>query len=62
MSPGERQEWLRSRLQCGPLVLAPGVFDALSARLVERCGFEVAYGSQTSTSAAMFRRGLEEEA
>jgi 2-methylisocitrate lyase-like PEP mutase family enzyme len=42
MSPGERREWLRSRLQCGPLVLAPGVFDALSARLVERCGFEVA--------------------
>ena len=45
MSPGERREWLRSRLQCGPLVLAPGVFDALSARLVERCGFEAVYAS-----------------
>jgi len=38
MSPGERREWLRCRLHSGPLVLAPGVFDALSARLVERRG------------------------
>ncbi len=45
MSPGQRRGWLRWRLQEGPLVVAPGVFDALSARLVEVCGFEVAYAS-----------------
>ncbi len=31
MNARDRREWLRSRLQSGPLVLAPGVFDALSA-------------------------------
>jgi 2-methylisocitrate lyase-like PEP mutase family enzyme len=40
MSPRDRRGWLRSRLQSGPLVLAPGVFDALSARVAERCGFD----------------------
>lgn len=46
-------EWLRSRLQRGPLLVAPGVFDVLSARLVERCGFEVAYASGGAIARAL---------
>ena len=53
MSPGERREWLRCRLHSGPLVLAPGVFDALSARLVERCGFEATYASGGAIARAL---------
>jgi 2-methylisocitrate lyase-like PEP mutase family enzyme len=45
MTPEQKRQWLRSRLQRGPLLAAAGVFDPLSARLVERCGFEAAYAS-----------------
>lgn len=45
MSPSQRRDWLRRRLQEGPILVAPGVFDALSARLVEVCGFEAVYAS-----------------
>jgi 2,3-dimethylmalate lyase len=34
---------LRSLLDCKRLLLAPGVFDGLSARLVEEAGFEAVY-------------------
>lgn len=34
---------LRILLQCGRIVRAPGAYDALSARLVERAGFEAIY-------------------
>lgn len=44
---------LRRRLQRGPLLVAPGVFDALSARLVERCGFEAAYASGGAIARAL---------
>lgn len=45
MSAPDRRAWLRRRLQEGPVLVAPGVFDALSARLLEHCGFEVVYVS-----------------
>jgi len=34
---------LRERLSRGPLVLAPGVYDALTALLAEQAGFEAVY-------------------
>jgi len=39
---------LKSRLNNGPAVLAPGVYDALSALLVAEAGFEAAYLSGAS--------------
>ncbi len=45
MTVQDQRAWLRRRLAQGPMVVAPGVFDPLSARLVERCGFEVVYAS-----------------
>lgn len=39
---------LKARLAQKPAVLAPGVFDALSALLVEQAGFEAAYLSGAS--------------
>ncbi|TGY90166.1 isocitrate lyase/PEP mutase family protein [Marinicauda algicola] len=39
---------LKTRLAEGPAVLAPGVYDALSALLVEQAGFEAAYLSGAS--------------
>ncbi|XBQ16549.1 MAG: isocitrate lyase/phosphoenolpyruvate mutase family protein [Oceanicaulis sp.] len=44
-APGAR---LRARLASGPPVLAPGVYDAFSALMVERAGFEAAYLSGAS--------------
>lgn len=41
---------LKQRLGQGPAVLAPGVFDALSALLVERAGFDAAYLSGASVA------------
>jgi 2-methylisocitrate lyase-like PEP mutase family enzyme len=43
---------LRDRLAAGP-VLMPGVWDALSARLAARAGFEVAFVSGYSTAATL---------
>lgn len=39
---------LKSRLKNGPAVLAPGIYDALTALLVEQAGFEAAYLSGAS--------------
>ncbi len=39
---------LRNRLQSPGLVVAPGCYDALSALLIERAGFEAAYVSGAS--------------
>jgi len=36
---------LRARLDGGGLLLAPGAFDGMSARLVELAGFDAVYGS-----------------
>ena len=41
---------LRARLSHGPILAAPGVADCLSARLVERAGFETVYLSGAGVS------------
>ncbi|MCL6552149.1 MAG: oxaloacetate decarboxylase [Firmicutes bacterium] len=37
--------WLRERLRAGGLLIAPGVFDGLSARIAAEAGFEALYAS-----------------
>ncbi len=44
---------LRELLDGGELVVAPGVFDGLSARLVELAGFAAVYGSGGAVSRAI---------
>jgi 2-methylisocitrate lyase-like PEP mutase family enzyme len=43
--PTTRREALRARVAAGPIVVLPGVFDGLSARLAEEAGFEGIYAS-----------------
>lgn len=47
---------LARRLRAPGLVLAPGVYDALSAALVEQAGFEAAYLSGASIAYTRFAR------
>jgi carboxyvinyl-carboxyphosphonate phosphorylmutase len=47
---------LREMLEAGDPVLAPGVYDALGARLVEEAGFEAAYMTGFGTAASMLGR------
>lgn len=47
------REWLRTRLVEGPILMAPGTFDALSARIVEYCGFEAVYVSGGAISRSL---------
>jgi 2-methylisocitrate lyase-like PEP mutase family enzyme len=44
---------LRDLLSVGNLIVAPGVFDGLSARLVEVAGFSAVYGSGGAVSRAI---------
>jgi 2-methylisocitrate lyase-like PEP mutase family enzyme len=57
--PGNRRQGLRALLDAtdrtGP-VLAPGAYDALSARLVEQAGFDVAYMTGFGTTASLLGR------
>ena len=45
---------LRARLQTGKILVAPGAYDALTARLVEQAGFEAVYRGGYAASAAAF--------
>jgi 2-methylisocitrate lyase-like PEP mutase family enzyme len=45
---------LRARLQSGKIHVAPGAYDALSARLLEQAGFEAVYRGGYAASAAAF--------
>ena len=47
---------LEGRIAAGKLLVAPGVYDALTAKLAEGAGFEAVYMTGYGTSAA--RRGL----
>ncbi len=47
---------LRALLAAGTPVLAPGAFDALSARLIEQAGFHCAYMTGFGTTASMLGR------
>ena len=45
---------LRARLQSGEILVAPGAYDALTARLLEQAGFEAVYRGGYAASAAAF--------
>lgn len=45
---------LRARLQNGKILVAPGAYDALTARLLEEAGFEAVYRGGYAASAAAF--------
>jgi len=50
-TPGTR---LRALLDAGELIVAPGVFDGISAHLVRRMGFKAAYLTGAGTAASGF--------
>ena len=52
MSTTPRQR-LRARLTNGPLIVAPGIYDAFGARLVEQAGFEAVYMTGNGVSASL---------
>jgi len=47
---------LRKRLTSGPVVVAPGIYDAYGARLVEQAGFEAVYMTGNGVSASLLGR------
>ena len=47
---------LRARLKSGPLIVAPGIYDAYGARFVEQAGFEAAYMTGNGVSASLLGR------
>jgi 2-methylisocitrate lyase-like PEP mutase family enzyme len=47
---------LRGRLKSGPVIIAPGIYDAYGARLVEQGGFEAAYMTGNGVSASLLGR------
>src|SRR5688572_24900233 len=50
------RERLRERLAKGPLVVAPGIYDAYGARFVEQSGFDAAYKTGNGVSASLLGR------
>jgi 2-methylisocitrate lyase-like PEP mutase family enzyme len=54
-NPTVRQR-LRARLTKGPVVIAPGIYDAYGARFVEQAGFEAAYMTGNGVSASLLGR------
>ena len=55
MSATPRQR-LRARLAAGPLIIAPGIYDAYGARLVEQAGCEAVYMTGNGVSASVLGR------
>ncbi|MDH5247009.1 MAG: isocitrate lyase/phosphoenolpyruvate mutase family protein, partial [Betaproteobacteria bacterium] len=47
---------LRKRLASGPVIIAPGIYDAYGARLVEQAGFEAVYMTGNGVSASVLGR------
>ena len=54
--PGDRRARLRALLDSGEPVLAPGAYDALSARLVGQAGFDAAYMTGFGSTAGLLGR------
>ena len=54
--PERQAPTLRERLVAGEMVLAPGCYDALGARLVEQAGFDAVYMTGFGSSAARLGR------
>ncbi|HWI13059.1 MAG TPA: oxaloacetate decarboxylase [Burkholderiales bacterium] len=50
--PTVRQR-LRRRLTSGPIIVAPGIYDAYGARFVEQAGFEAVYMTGNGVSASL---------
>lgn len=51
-NPTVRQR-LRRRLTSGPIIVAPGIYDAYGARFVEQAGFEAVYMTGNGVSASL---------
>jgi 2-methylisocitrate lyase-like PEP mutase family enzyme len=47
---------LRERLTSGPMIVAPGIYDAFGARFVEQAGFEAVYMTGNGVSASLLGR------
>ena len=47
---------LRKRLTEGPMIVAPGIYDAYGARFVEQAGFEAVYMTGNGVSASLLGR------
>jgi 2,3-dimethylmalate lyase len=56
LSAGGRRPGLREQLGAGEMVLAPGCYDALGARLVEEAGFPAAYMTGFGSAASLLGR------
>lgn len=54
-APSPRQR-LRKRLTEGPMLVAPGIYDAYGARFVEQAGFEAVYMTGNGVSASLLGR------
>lgn len=54
--PKTPRQRLRARLAQGPLIVAPGIYDAFGARLVEKAGFEAVYMTGNGVSASLLGR------
>jgi len=50
------RQTLRKRLTTGPVIVAPGIYDAYGVRLVEQAGFEAAYLTGNGVSASLLGR------
>lgn len=56
ITPPSVRQRLRARLARGPLIVAPGVYDAYGARFVEQAGFEAVYMTGNGVSASLLGR------
>jgi len=56
MSNLSARQRLRQRLTTGPMLAAPGIYDAFGARIVEQAGFECAYMTGNGVSASLLGR------
>ena len=50
------RQTLRKRLTDGPMIVAPGIYDAYGARFVEQAGFEAVYMTGNGVSASLLGR------
>jgi carboxyvinyl-carboxyphosphonate phosphorylmutase len=50
------RQTLRKRLTEGPIIIAPGIYDAYGARFVEQAGFEAVYMTGNGVSASLLGR------
>src|SRR3954467_1632870 len=51
-----KRQQLRRRLTEGPMIVAPGIYDAYGARFVEQAGFEAVYMTGNGVSASLLGR------